>query len=273
MTVDILAVPEVGRATRHSNAIGQTCGQGPVAGEERGRGAAAPAKSKGGNATARRAWATHAMGFGRVEGTRNGFAGIACRSEGGVSDGPGARPEHSGARGNDADGAHSDHAQMQKATRPSAASAMPIESARPEPVTTAVPRPKMARTAKRMASAAISGSAHFGHGVYLRRARDIGRPLRAIRPMIGKPLHGFSQSTRADIGRSGSDRSDPASAIQDQRRCSRLGDAPGGAKHVDSTQEVGQGAHGSGLCGLLSAPVNGSFSATDPIIMRSKIRS
>lgn len=84
-------------------------------------------------------------------------AGPACGNEG-ARNGPSDRPGRSGTMGGGRGGAHSDHAQMQKATRPTAESIRPKASARPEPVTTAVPRPQTARKANRAESAAISGA-------------------------------------------------------------------------------------------------------------------
>lgn len=77
--------------SRGARAKGGRSGQAPAGPPN------APA-SQGGYAASPRPAAAHAMGFGRAAPARRGNAGTACRSEEGF-DGPGARPGHSGARG------------------------------------------------------------------------------------------------------------------------------------------------------------------------------
>ncbi|SFG65483.1 hypothetical protein SAMN05192565_107181 [Methylobacterium gossipiicola] len=111
-------------------------------------------------------------------------------------------------------GAHSDHAQMQKATSPIATSARPNVSARPEPVRNAVPRPTMAKAAKMMAaSAAMSGAPRDER----RRGRDARRDG-ASRPVryLGQcqPNQGAENDGARDQPARGSDRDCPESNIQ-----------------------------------------------------------
>lgn len=87
------------------------------------------------------------------------------------------------------------------------------------------------------------------------RARDLRRPLRAVGPVVRKPLKGLTQTPKGDVTAI-ADSPDPFAVIEDPRTERRLGQPRGGFERIGHGEKGMNGVH-SGMNTAKGAAVNG----------------